>query len=704
MITMLGTPSETSVAGKLLDAIFQKTTDTINGQFYRGFPILAASDGNIKLDALLCSEEHGITIFHIINGKEIPTDFDEHVDEVHLKICARLSELKELTKNRKLVVPVTSLTFAPIVPSGMYEEIAEDIQLCRTADEILNIVKQETWDNPSLFNATLSRLQSLSSLKRRKKRPYVQKADSKGAVLKKLENELATLDVSQTRAVLENIDGVQRIRGLAGSGKTVVLARKVAHIHSQNPSWRIAVTFNSRSLKEQFKRLIEQFYFDANDDHPDWDKVQIIHAWGSPKTAGVYYNACCDNNVTYLDFSAAKQLTHFSDDVFGTACEQFLNQTSVINELYDLILVDEAQDFSPAFLKLCYELLSEKKRLIYAYDELQNLGDSSMPSTEEIWGLDGNGQPLVSFENKSQDLILDICYRNPSEILSAAHALGFGIYHKPMIQMFDYPELWGEIGYENNGSEIKDGGDVNLSRTPHSSPALLSGHNEIDEIIQLLKFNSDSEQAEWIAAQIHKNITEDEILPSDIVVIHPNAMKLRNEVGYLRNLLFSNNINSSIAGVTASPDEFFSDNSITFTSIYRAKGNEAAMVYIMHSEYCNTDYELAKKRNILFTAMTRTKAWLRICGVGSYFDGLVNEYNEIRKHNFTLNFVYPTEEERQTMRVVNRDMTSAEKRRVNAAKRSAENLNNLLGAEVNIEDIPSELRDILIAKLNGTQK
>lgn len=45
--------------------------------------------------------------------------------------------------------------------------------------------------------------------------------------------------------------------------------------------------------------------------------------------------------------------------------------------------------------------------------------------------------------------------------------------------------------------------------------------------------------------------------------------------------------------------------------------------------------------------MTRTKAWLRVCGVGSSFDGLINEYNEVKQRGFKLEFTYPTEAERK---------------------------------------------------------
>lgn len=513
-----------------------------------------------------------------------------------------------------------------------------------------------------------------------------------------MENSLATLDSSQTTAVLVNIDNVQRIRGLAGSGKTIVLARKIAHIHSQNPHWKIAVTFNSRSLKEQLKHLVSAF---ADDNGIDWDNVDIIHAWGGSKTEGLYYNACVAHNIPYYDYNGARRLAEFNETPFQAACKNFLDNKKEDKKLYDFILIDEAQDFSIEFLRICYSLLGEKKRLVYAYDELQNLGDSSMPSPEQIWGVDEHGKPIVSFTSEEQDITLDICYRNPGPILTTAHALGFGIYHKPIIQMFDFEGLWTEIGYEKIDGELVEGKEVILSRTTKSSPSLLSAHNSIDEMIQFVKFEDKHSQSNWIAQEIFKNIHEEEILPSDIVVIHPDTIRMRNEVGYLRDLLFQNGINTSIAGITSSPDEFFSDNSVTFTSIFRAKGNEAAMVYIMDAHYCNVDYELAKRRNILFTAMTRTKAWLRVCGVGSSFDGLINEYNEVKQRGFKLEFTYPTEAERKKMRLVNRDMTSQERKRVHQAKLNAHNLMVLLDGQVRVEDIPEELRLALIKQLKG---
>lgn len=668
------------------------------GQYFRGFPIIYLSDSSLKINGLLCSAQVGAVICHITEDDNLDDEYLDSIDQIHMKFKSKLGEVKELRKNRALHVPINTIVFCPNLPNPN-EYSGAEVTFISNVNDLHKILPEIKWDHPESLNALISNIQSLSKLKKDRKRPISENSASKGNVLRKLDSMLSVLDPSQLRAVLENIDGVQRIRGLAGSGKTIVLARKVAHIHAQRPDWKIAVTFNSRSLKAQFKKLIEAF---SDEDGIDWNKIDVIHAWGGASSKGLYFEACLAHNITYHDLSGARAIKKDNEEVFQAVCRDFLDKKTKDIPLYDFILVDEAQDFSDEFLQLCYSLLDENKRLVYAYDELQNLSDRSMSAPEQIWGENAEGNPNVTFKNKEQDVTLDICYRNPGPILSSAHALGFGIYHSPMIQMFDYEGLWQEIGYEVVDGKLAEAERVVLARNQTSSPSLLSGHNEIDEMINFNHFNSTASQSEWIASQILKNIREEELLLSDILVIHPDTKRMRTEVGYLRSLLFEAGINSSIAGVTSSPDEFFYDNSITFTSIFRAKGNEAAMVYIMDAQYCNLEDKKAWRRNILFTAMTRTKAWLRVCGMGTAFEELNNEFNIIKKNNFTLDFVYPTAKEREKMRVVNRDMTSSERRRVNEAKRSALNLNALLAdGTVNLEDIPLHVREQLIKKLTG---
>jgi superfamily I DNA and RNA helicase len=57
------------------------------------------------------------------------------------------------------------------------------------------------------------------------------------------------------------------------------------------------------------------------------------------------------------------------------------------------MLVDEALDFPPSFLRLCYEMLDDKRRLVYAYDELQDLQGEALPPVDEIFGRGIDGRP-----------------------------------------------------------------------------------------------------------------------------------------------------------------------------------------------------------------------------------------------------------------------------------------------------------------------
>ena len=309
-------------------------------------------------------------------------------------------------------------------------------------------------------------------------------------------------------------------------------------------------------------------------------------------------------------------------------------------------MVDEAQDFSEYFLRLCYEILKEPKRLVYAYDELQSLSHKMMQSPELLFGNNEDGVPKVRLENVSgeakQDVVLNTCYRNSRPILASAHALGFGIYRdQGLVQMFDESQLWLDIGYDIAEGELKEGKFVKLIRTNETSPPFLESHSDIDDLIMFKTFNNNQEQIEWLIKEIENNLKNDELRYDDIMVIHTNPKDTKIAVGKARELLFERKINSNLAGVTTTPDVFFEENAIVFTSIYRAKGNEAAMIYVINGQECFKGSELDKKRNILFTAMTRSKAWIRVLGYGPNMKKLEEEFNRIKVNNFSLNFTYP---------------------------------------------------------------
>jgi superfamily I DNA and RNA helicase len=163
---------------------------------------------------------------------------------------------------------------------------------------------------------------------------------------------------------------------------------------------------------------------------------------------------------------------------FAGICRELLSviEQQSITPLFDAVLVDEAQDLPASFFQLLYHYTKEPKRLIWAYDELQNLSETATAPPDELFGKSADGKPRIQLSNISgqppQDVILPVCYRNTPCALTLAHALGFGIYRDGgLIQHFDEPGLWEEVGYDRINGSLNLGSPVTLCRRPDASPS-----------------------------------------------------------------------------------------------------------------------------------------------------------------------------------------------------------------------------------------
>jgi superfamily I DNA and RNA helicase len=709
MITTIRGTTRKPVASQRL-ADFFATREDLTGTLYLGYPVIGTPEGAYPIDAIWINDAKGIILFNLVEGRDLG-DYVEWQDDSANKLEAKLRNHRSLMKGRNLLISVTPITFAPLAPAHLLSNevpiLAGESNLAECIDAIPN--------DTQAYEEAVAVIQSISTIRKGVKRRIVTTENSRGARLKQLEDSIANLDNLQGRAVIETVNGIQRIRGLAGSGKTIILALKAAYLHAQHPEWKIAVTFHTRALKGQFRRLINTFFIEQTNEEPDWNQLQILSSWGAPGGAernGIYYSYCQQAGTQYFDLSGAKEQFAQGSEFQGVCERALAESTSPFDHLYDAILVDEAQDFSPAFLKLCYNLLSKSKRLVYAYDELQNLGSSSLPPPEEIFGNAADGTPLVSFSQPvpgqpQQDIVLEKCYRNSAPVLATAHALGFGIYRDipanmttGLIQMFDQSELWLDVGYKTLSGKLEDGQNVSLGRTAESSPKFLEEHSEIDDLIQFHAFESIEAQNEWVANSVKYNLDSEDLSPNDIIVINPDPISTKSAVGPIRKLLFNAGVQTHLAGVDTSPDIFFDDSgaSVAFTGIYRAKGNEAGMVYIINAQHCYTSWgSLARVRNQLFTAITRSKAWVRVLGVGPNMAKLAEEFSRVKAQKFELNFRYPTTEERKHLNIVNRDKDEK------VIREGATKINHLIrdlqGGRVFIEDLPAEQVDMLRALL-----
>ncbi|OGB35461.1 MAG: hypothetical protein A3F78_17085 [Burkholderiales bacterium RIFCSPLOWO2_12_FULL_61_40] len=676
-----GSNKDKPEAAKALARLLSADAFHANGYLYIGYPIMGSPIGPVKFDALLLSRQYGLIAFDLVEGLEF-VGFEQRLDDIASMLEVKLKPYPALKEGRKLKFEIHTFTFAPAKKA--LPDSAEPYVLTNR-DNLLASVESCLGLSEVLFTNLLAAIQVVTSIRSGKLKREPKNAASRGARLKRVEESIANLDQHQSRAVIETVEGVQRIRGLAGSGKTIVLALKVAYLHSQNPDWKIAVTFNTRSLKDQFKRLINSFTIEQTSTEPDWERIDILNAWGGPgdkEQDGIYHKFCRAHGIDFLDFGVAKG-RFGSGGAFGGAVAEALKFSSTINPLYDLILIDEAQDFPPEFLRLCHRFISDPKRLVYAYDELQSLTGNAVLPPEELFGRDASGKPIVEFDYSEsaiprQDIILEKCYRNPRPVLAAAHALGFGIYRTGgLVQFFDQNDLWTDVGYAVLEGQLESGHDVTLARTPETSPLFLEDHSPLDDLLSFVTFPDATAQAQWLFESIKNDIESEELRPEDIVVINPDPLKTQEAVGLVRRLLFGAGINSEIAGVSTSRDVFSKDGAVTFTGIFRAKGNEAGMVYVLNAQDCYSAFtksQLALIRNRLFTALTRSKGWVRVLGVGPRMDDLALEWSRLKSQDYKLKFKYPTEEEKKLLRLINIEPTAKQTARERRLQRQRDEL------------------------------
>lgn len=684
---------------ELIECLQKQLSDNDEGTLYLGYPLSANADSKNTVDALLITKEKGIIAFKFSSDNDIEY-LEEEQNDLYYILDFNFKKYPSLKKKRG-----RGLAFEPVVitwlPEGNIPQSDSEDYIFANNSNIEKILDDIDGLEDEVYILLNEALDKVSNIKPRKKRENVSNNKSKGGIIKQIEKEIANLDRWQKKAALEIPEGPQRIRGLAGSGKTIVLALKAAYLHSQYPQWNIAVTFYTRSLQQQYKELIRQFSFEFSNEEPDWDKIKVLHAWGTNQEHGIYSIAASHCNIVPLNYNNAK-LRYGRSNAFEGACSELIGSyKNEIKDNFDAILIDEAQDLPMSFFKICYEIANNPKRIIWAYDELQNLGEGAMPSLQEMFGIDESGNLNINLESKAdeakRDIVLPVCYRNPPWTLSLAHALGFGIYReKSKVQMFDEFNVWEDIGYKVESGRLGYGENVKLVRKLEASPKYFKELVDIDDSIIYKKFDDKNAQYRWVADQIEKNINEDELDPDDILVIFPDAYYSKSDYTDFRRYLLSKGIDSILAGVNTDKDIFRVTDKISCSGIYRAKGNEAPMVYIINSEYCAAGAELIKLRNILFTSITRSRAWIRICGVGDMMDLLNKEIDECAKANeFNLNFRMPTEEELLSMRKLHKEKTIQETKKINSLKTQVNKIiESIEGGEVDPEYIP-ELESLL---------
>lgn len=639
----LFSPGELEVVG-----VLRELSANIPGAIlFRNFPLFREDEELLIAEMVLISPVHGVILMSTVHSS--PTH-DIDAKKTQQKLEGAFSQVfSKLVKYQGLRSGRTQLKFMLDAVLWAPDVVPAEEGLVRGPAELrlyIENLKSKPIDS-QVFEEIVSVLDGSRALIRAKERPVEGKGPkAKVHLINRLEEEIRKFDRDQRIAYMSDVGGVQRVRGLAGSGKTVVLAMKAALTAVKYPGARIAVTFYTKSLYQHIKQLITRFYRLYEDRDPDWTRLHVLHAWGGETNDGIYYAAAKRLGADFLTFGAARAIS--PSQPFGFACGKLLSDVQPMT-LFDYVFVDEAQDFPPEFMRLAISIAKDEN-LVIAYDVFQTIFDTDIPTAATLFGKNEEGASIAFTE----DIMLRKCYRNPREIIVCAHAIGFGLYGR-IVQMLESEEHWSDLGYQIDSGELISGKEVVITRPSENSPSSISNDQTIDEIIRAKVFGDFHGEVDFVASSIVNDIQVEGVPPEDILVISVDDKNGAAYYSALRRKLMDRGVAvNNLQDNTFSLCDFQAVGEVTFATIYKAKGNEAYCVYLVGIDAL-FNRPTPTTRNKVFTAMTRAKGWLTVTGIGQAAMAFESELNLAKASFPNLRFIYPND---QTLRVMKRDLGS----------------------------------------------
>ncbi|MBL3825536.1 MULTISPECIES: DEAD/DEAH box helicase [unclassified Marinobacter] len=438
-------------------------------------------------------------------------------------------------------------------------------------------------------------------------------------------------DRAQRQISMQIPNGPQRIRGLAGTGKTVVLSLKAALTAIRAKDFKILYLFNTQSLYNMIERLIGDYYARESKAAIDWENVDVLHAWGGRGKAGLYSSLCNLHGLAPLTLNDVRGSKDGLQRIYQHILERVGDN---LFPIYDLVLIDEAQDFPNEIFQVVHKITKDPKRIVWAYDDFQSLKDIKIREPDEMFGLDEEGKPLIpssALEGEyeggvKKDFVLPNCYRNPRILLMVAHGVALGMYaEEGLVDSIDKVSDWNALGYRvvtpSNKEMIEAHDYVEVERPDDNSTNLLEAllkknDKSTRNLVKIYTAQNKSGEQEFIANKIFELVNEQNVPPEEIFVITLNTRAAEERLKPIRTMLNACGIEAIIPGIVEKPNQFKEKGKVTLTTPFKAKGNEANVVFVMDAESVTPDATF-RRRNAFFVSVTRSRGWCYITGLAN---------------------------------------------------------------------------------------
>ncbi|MBC1221026.1 NERD domain-containing protein [Nostoc sp. UCD121] len=240
------------------------------------------------------------------------------------------------------------------------------------------------------------------------KHPLQQARDYALAVNKMLEKDsllvqlqipdiLRIMDLQQEQLARSLGDGHRVIHGVAGSGKTMILAYRCQHLSQVSNKPILVLCFNV-SLAAKLRQTIQ----DKN--RVSRIKVRHFHGW-------------CMDLLKKYDIPRPDSREYQGEDYIEELVQRVI--TAVDAQLipagtYGAVMLDEGHDFKPEWLKLIAQMVNpETNSLLILYDDAQNLYGEERTKKFSF--------KSVGIQAQGRTTIFKLNYRNTAQVLGVAY-------------------------------------------------------------------------------------------------------------------------------------------------------------------------------------------------------------------------------------------------------------------------------------------
>ncbi len=371
--------------------------------------------------------------------------------------------------------------------------------------------------------------------------------------------KIRLLDFQQEQTVYQMRQGHQIVVGSAGTGKTTILAARARILH-RNPEIRILLLCYNTVLSEQLRRILS--------GHP---RITVFSFDEWAEHQGVPRNRDPEGDE--------------SDTDLGSRVYQQISSKGGDFQAYDAVLVDEAQDFDPAWIRSAHQALKDPENgdLLIVSDGYQGRFAPGGVSWKEL-GINARGRISHQVPELANN------YRNTREIQGIARLF---------------------LGTCPGESGIPEGGGLLPVLTPRSGlkPLLVWNTSHVNQ----------GEYATFLVRRLLGSLKSAQYLsglrPDDISILYPYADEQDHRV-----------LIRMIADLSRfCPVQWVAENSYTHSRIHlpgvkihdsrTIKGMQYRAVMVLFAEYFDKyliNPDLTADRHLLYVALTRPVDFLTL--------------------------------------------------------------------------------------------